>query len=97
MKYEEHLYEICKETDFSNEEEAVETAQILAEEALDHFIMIQALEKHMKKRLTAEQYEDISEAAAKDTFKESIERHPDEEFRDFCKEHMEEILGEEER
>lgn len=91
MDYREYIYKLCKDTDFTKEEEAIKTAQFLASEAIRHFRVLELQDEYMKLHFAYKQVEDMAKAVAKKAFKEEIEGLPEGDFKDICMEHMEEI------
>lgn len=56
--------------------------------------LLRVMEELLRDMLGDEKYNEFSEQVARTTYRRQVERMPEGEFKDFCREHMEEITGE---
>lgn len=91
MEYIEYLMDAVESCDTSDTEDLEALLRFLVGEAISyHFISIKTEEK-LKEYIPVAEYEHWSEEVATELFKQSIERSPSAEFREFCEKHFDEI------
>lgn len=56
--------------------------------------LLRTMEELLRDMLGEEKYNEFSEQVAITAYRRQVERMPEGEFKDFCREHMEEITGE---
>ncbi len=92
MNYKEYIYKVCKDTNFGNEEEAIQTAQFLAGEAIRYFRFLELQDEYMKLNFTYKEVNDMAKTVAQQVFSEDVDALPEGGFKDCCRRHMDEIL-----
>lgn len=93
MKYEEKIYNWCKDVDWSKEEDAIEMGQILAKEAIIQNLASKLLDDCLKENLTAKEYIKMSKDIAKKMMDKELDMMPDSEFKRFIVENRELVEG----
>ena len=94
--YREYIYAMCKDVDMTDSEEATRLAQVLASEAIFYNRLVLKYEDKLMELMTAKDYEVWAEASASEIFQESIDNMADSDFKKFCQDNMDMLLGKEE-
>ena len=93
MTYNEHIYEVCKNTDLDDHYDVVETMQYLAKELMSFYEVSMRQEAKLKELMTAKDFEEWGIGEAKEMFKNHIDQMEDGDLKTFCVEHFDEITG----
>lgn len=91
MTYREHIYNLCKSTDMSNEEEATRLVQILLKDLMQYHDLSMEQEKKLTEIMSYQDFTKWSNDMAKKMFRQEIEGMADSEFKDFCLENFDKI------
>lgn len=91
--FKEWLYNLCNQTDMSNEEDATMLVQTLARELKLYHAVAMRHEEKLKETLTAKEYEEYSAETSKELFREDLDGMADGDFKDFCIKHFDEITS----
>lgn len=94
MNYREYLHSQCKNCNLDDKEDATLLIQFLLKEAIDYHDIAMVMEKELKNRMTANEFESWSNEMAKEKFKNDINAMSDSNFKKYTLEHMDEIIGE---
>lgn len=92
MTYREKIFNICNNTDFKDENEAIGLAMFLADElTVRHDILI-AHEKKLREVMSAKDWTEYCDKIAKELTIDWFNRLPDGDFKDFAMENGEAII-----
>lgn len=94
MTYREHIYNMCKETDFNDPVQGEFLAKFLARELMNMHTTAMNCEKKLKQIMTAEDFDNFSTDLAKVVFRQEIEGMADSNFKKFVLENMDWIMKE---
>jgi len=94
MNYREYLHQHCESCNLTDKEDVTSLIQFLLKEATDYHDIAMVMEKELKNRMTANEFESWSNEMAKEKFKNDINAMPDSDFKKCTLEHMDEIIGE---
>ena len=94
MTYREHIYNMCKETDFKDPVQGESLAKFLARELMKMHTTAMSYEKKLKQIMTAEDFDNFSTDLAKVMFRQEIEGMADSDFKKFAMENMDWIMKE---
>ena len=81
----------CDQCDYYHTREETDKAVEMAALAFDVWRCADHMEDKLKELLGEDAYKEWSESIAKEMFKEDVEHMEDGQFKDFCKDYMEEI------
>ena len=91
LNYQEYIYNICSETNLDDRDDVIDTIMSLGKECIRYHKMIMWYDDKLKEVMTAKDYDKWATEMGKKLFKEDIEMMDDGDFKEFCKEHYEEI------
>ena len=94
MTYREHIYKMCKETDFKDPVQGESLAKYLARELMKMHTTAMNCEKKLRQIMTAEDFDNFSMDLAKVVFRQEIEGMADSNFKKFVLENMDWIMKE---
>ena len=90
--YNEYLYSICNNVDYSSRKSVDDALATVAKEALDYHDLFDVLEAELKKMVTAEQFEILTRNVAKHVLTTKINSFEDEDVKEFALSHLDETL-----
>lgn len=91
LTYREYLYELCTGTDFSNKDEAMRTAQLLAKEAMMQHDAAKAYEAKVKELMTARDYGEWVAKKSEELFGAQVKAMEESDFKRMILDNFEEI------
>ena len=94
--YREYLYGICRDANLKDEEEVIMLIRFLAKECLQYHDLAMAQEKKLKEVMSYTDFTEWATKNAKEIFKNEVYGMEDGEFKDFCLENLDMIIGAEE-
>lgn len=90
--YNEHIYSICDNVDYNDQDSIVDALSVLAKEALGYEKVVRMYEQEFKKIVTAEQFENIARKVAKSLLEDTISGFEDEEVKQYALNNIDEVM-----
>lgn len=91
MKYDEYLYNVCKDTNLKDEEDVTATMQFLAQELKNYHDFAMKQDEKLKEIMTAKDYAEWKTEVGKELFRRQVEDMEDGDFKNFCLENWDKI------
>ncbi len=95
VNYQEYIYNFCSNTVLDDKEDVIDTINYLGRECIRYNKLTMWYDDKLKEVMTAKDYEKWTTETGKKLFKEDIEMMEDGDFKEFCKEHYDEVTEDE--
>lgn len=95
--FREYLHDILQNVDMDDKEEVTEAMQFLVRELIQYHDIAMAQDGKLQEIMNAKDYMSFCEETGKDIFKQQVDLMEDGEFKQFCIDHFDDIVGEQEK